>query len=119
MDAPQAFSHSAWATFKVRDPLFSHLYIEDAERPSSFFVQVRGAVGQEHEGLFHVPPQGQGSELAKMLGCEIAAMGQAPAGVKGDPRTRETSVAGVYVDIFRTKSGATLQLRGAEQDARG
>jgi thioredoxin reductase len=52
-------------------------------------------------------------------GCEIAAMGQAPAGVKGDPRTRETSVAGVYVDIFRTKSGATLQLRGAEQDARG
>jgi hypothetical protein len=53
-----------------------------------------------------------------MLGCEIAAMDQAPAGVKGD-LTRETSVAGVYVDIFRTKSGATLQLRGAEQDARG
>src|SRR5919107_3109726 len=70
----------------------------------------------EREGLFHVPPQHQGSGLAKRLGCEIAAMGQAPAGVKGDPRTREKSVAGVYVDIFRTKGGATLQLRGAEQD---
>ena len=32
-----------------------------------------------------------------MLGCEVVAMGQAPAGVKGDPTTRETSVAGVYV----------------------
>jgi thioredoxin reductase len=32
-----------------------------------------------------------------MLGCEIVAMGQAPAGVKSDPTTRETSVAGVYV----------------------
>jgi thioredoxin reductase len=51
----------------------------------------------EREGLFHVPPQRQGSELAKMLGCEIVAMGQAPAGVKADPTTRETSVAGVYV----------------------
>ncbi len=49
------------------------------------------------EGLFYVPPQRQGSELAQMLGCEIVAMGQAPAGVKSDPTTRETSVAGVYV----------------------
>jgi thioredoxin reductase len=49
------------------------------------------------EGLFYVPPQRQGSELAKMLGCEIGPMGQAPAGVKGDPTTRETTVAGVYV----------------------
>jgi thioredoxin reductase len=49
------------------------------------------------EGLFYVPPQRQGSELAQMLGCEIVAIGQAPAGVKGDPTTRETSVAGVYV----------------------
>jgi thioredoxin reductase len=32
-----------------------------------------------------------------MLGCEIGTMGQAPAGVKGDPTTRETTVAGVYV----------------------
>ncbi len=44
-----------------------------------------------------MPPQRRGSELAQMLGCEIAAMGQAPAGVKGDPTTRETTVAGVYV----------------------
>ena len=51
----------------------------------------------EREGLFYVPPQRQGSELAKMLGCEIGPMGQAPAGVKSDPTTRETSVAGVYV----------------------
>jgi thioredoxin reductase len=51
----------------------------------------------DREGLFYVPPQRQGSELAKMLGCEIVAMGQAPAGVKGDPATRETTVAGVYV----------------------
>ena len=51
----------------------------------------------EREGLFYVPPQHQGSELAKMLGCEIVAMGQAPAGVKADPTTRETTVAGVYV----------------------
>ena len=49
------------------------------------------------EGLFYVPPQRQGSELAEMLGCEIVAMGQAPAAVKADPTTRETSVAGVYV----------------------
>ena len=51
----------------------------------------------EREGLFYVPPQRQGSELARMLGCEIGPMGQAPAGVKSDPTTRETSVAGVYV----------------------
>jgi thioredoxin reductase len=51
----------------------------------------------EREGLFYVPPQRQGSELATMLGCEIVAMGQAPAGVKNDPTTRETTVAGVYV----------------------
>ena len=51
----------------------------------------------EREGLFYVPPQRQGSELAKTLGCEIVAMGQAPAGVKSDPTTRETTVAGVYV----------------------
>jgi thioredoxin reductase len=51
----------------------------------------------EREGLFYVPPQRQGSELAQMLGCEIVAMGQAPAGVKGDPTTRETTVVGVYV----------------------
>jgi thioredoxin reductase len=51
----------------------------------------------EREGLFYVPPQRQGSELAKMLGCEIVAMGQAPAGVENDPTTRETTVAGVYV----------------------
>ncbi|WP_166176414.1 NAD(P)/FAD-dependent oxidoreductase [Rubrobacter tropicus] len=51
----------------------------------------------EREGLFYVPPQRQGSGLAKMLGCEIVAMGQAPAGVKSDPATRETTVAGVYV----------------------
>jgi thioredoxin reductase len=51
----------------------------------------------EREGLFYVPPQRQGSELAKMLGCKIVAMGQAPAGVKADPTTRETTVAGVYV----------------------
>jgi thioredoxin reductase len=51
----------------------------------------------EREGLFYVPPQRQGSDLTKMLGCEIVAMRQAPAGVKSDPTTRETSVAGVYV----------------------
>ena len=51
----------------------------------------------EREGIFYVPPQRQGSELAEMLGCEIVAMGQAPAGVKSDPTTRETTVAGVYV----------------------
>ena len=44
-----------------------------------------------------MPPQHQGSELAKMLGCEFVAMGQAPAGVKRDPMTRETTVAGAYV----------------------
>ena len=49
------------------------------------------------EGLFYVPPQRQGSELARMLGCEIEARGQAAAGVKCDPTTRETTVAGVYV----------------------
>ena len=51
----------------------------------------------EREGPFYVPPQRQGSDLAKMLGCEIGPMGQAPAGVKADPTTRETTVAGVYV----------------------
>jgi thioredoxin reductase len=51
----------------------------------------------EREGLFYVPPQHQGSDLAKMLGCEIAAMGQAAVGVKSDPTTRESTVAGVYV----------------------
>ena len=51
----------------------------------------------EREGLFYVPPQRQGSELAKMLGCEIGPMGQARAGVKADPTTRETTVAGVHV----------------------
>jgi thioredoxin reductase len=51
----------------------------------------------EREALFYVPPQRQGSELAQMLGCEIVAMGQAPAGVKSDPTTRETTVGGVYV----------------------
>jgi thioredoxin reductase len=49
------------------------------------------------EGIFYVPPQRQGSELAQMLGCEIVAMGQAAAGVKSDPTTRETTVAGVHV----------------------
>jgi thioredoxin reductase len=51
----------------------------------------------EREGLFYVPPQRQGSDLARMLGCEIGPMGQAPAGVGADPTTRETTVAGVYV----------------------
>src|ERR671917_545303 len=32
----------------------------------------------EREGLFYVPPQRQGSDLAQMLGCEVVAMGQAP-----------------------------------------
>jgi hypothetical protein len=51
----------------------------------------------EHEGLFYVPAQRQGSGLAKMLGCEIVAMGHAPAGVMSDPTTRETTVAGISV----------------------
>jgi thioredoxin reductase len=52
----------------------------------------------EREGIFYVPPQRQGSELARMLGCEIVAMGQVAAPrVKSDPTTRETTVAGVYV----------------------
>jgi thioredoxin reductase len=51
----------------------------------------------EREGIFYVPPQRQGSELARMLGCEIVAMGPVPAVVKSDPTTRETTVAGVYV----------------------
>lgn len=32
-----------------------------------------------------------------MLGCEISAVGPAPAVVKSDPTTRETTVPGVYV----------------------
>src|ERR687889_709994 len=70
VDAPQAFSHSAWATFKVRDPLFSHLYIEDAERPSSFFVQVRGAVGQEHEVA--APVSDEGRALGRLLAGSLS-----------------------------------------------
>jgi len=60
-------------------------------------IHFEGGSSLDREGLFYVPPQRQGSELAQMLGCEIVAMGQAPAGVKGDPTTRETTVAGVYV----------------------
>jgi thioredoxin reductase len=51
----------------------------------------------EREGLFHVPPQRQRSDLAEGLGCEVGALGPRGAFVKGDPATRETTVAGVYV----------------------
>jgi thioredoxin reductase len=60
-------------------------------------IHFEGGSSLEREGLFYVPPQRQGSELAQMLGCETGQMGQAPSGVKSDPTTRETSVAGVYV----------------------
>src|SRR3712207_4019332 len=50
----------------------------------------------ELEGLFYVPPQLQGSVLARVLGCEIVAIVQGQAGEKSDPTTRETTVAGVY-----------------------
>lgn len=51
----------------------------------------------EREGLFYLLPQRQGSELARMLGCEIVAMGPVQASVKSDPTTRETTVPGAYV----------------------
>lgn len=51
----------------------------------------------EREGLFYLPPQRQGSELARMLGCEITAMGPVTDVVKSDPTTKQTTVAGVYV----------------------
>jgi thioredoxin reductase len=55
----------------------------------------------EREGIFFVPPQRQGSELARMLGCEIVAMGPVAASVKCDPTTRETTVAGSTSQVTR------------------
>jgi thioredoxin reductase len=51
----------------------------------------------EREGLFYGPPQRQGSGFAKVLGCEMVAMGPAAEFVKADRMTGATSVAGVYV----------------------
>jgi thioredoxin reductase len=82
----------------VREGRISHLE-GDPSRAAGGLRRIHFEDGSslEREGLFYVPPQRQGSELAEMLGCEIVAMGQAPAGVKSDPTTRETTVAGVYV----------------------
>ena len=44
-----------------------------------------------------------------MLGCEIVAMGQAPAGVKSDPTTRETTVAEVYAAGGAGDAGNAVQ----------
>src|SRR5918992_1110506 len=82
----------------VREARISYLEGDPGEAAGGLRrIHVEDGSSLEREGIFYVPPQRQGSELAQMLGCEIVAMGQAPAGVKGDPTTRETSVAGGYV----------------------
>jgi thioredoxin reductase len=82
----------------VREERISHLEGEQGGAAGGLMrIHFEDGSSLEREGLFYVPSQRQGSELAQMLGCEIVAMGQAPAGVKADPTTRETSVAGVYV----------------------
>ena len=82
----------------VREERISHLEGDPGRTPGGLrLIHFEDGSSLEREGLFYVPPQRQGSELAQMLGCEIGPMGQAPAGVKGDPTTRETTVAGVYV----------------------
>jgi thioredoxin reductase len=82
----------------VREERISHLEGEPGGASGGLRrIHFEDGSSLAREGLFYVPPQRQGSELAKMLGCEIVAMGQAPAGVKSEPTTRETSVAGVYV----------------------
>jgi len=82
----------------VREERISHLE-GDPDRDAGGLRRIHFEDGSslERAGLFYVPPQRQSSKLAEMLGCEIVAMGQAPAGVKSDPTTRETTVAGVYV----------------------
>ncbi len=82
----------------VREERISYLEGDPGGAPGGLWrIHFEDGSSLEREALFYVPPQRQGSELAQMLGCEIVEMGQAPAGVKGDPTTRETSVAGVYV----------------------
>ena len=82
----------------VREERISHLEGDpDGATGGLRSIHFEDGSSLAREGLFYVPPQRQGSELARMLGCEIVAMGQAPAGVKSDPTTRETTVAGVYV----------------------
>jgi len=82
----------------VREERISHLEGDPGRTPGGLrLIHFEDGSSLEREGLFYVPPQRQGSELAEMLGCEIGPMGQAQAGVKGDPTTRESTVAGVYV----------------------
>lgn len=86
----------------------------------------------EREGIFYNPPQRQRSGLAHSLGCELSAPVPATEIVKTDPRTRETTVAGVYSVgdatsspgqsvVLAAASGATaayaLNHTLAEQDA--
>lgn len=50
----------------------------------------------EREGVFYVPPQRHGSDLARYLGCGVSAMGPSTV-VENEALTGETTVPGVYV----------------------
>jgi hypothetical protein len=88
VDAQQASGRSAQVAFQVRDPIFPHRYVEDAERPSPFFVQVCGTIGQE-------------DQVAAPVADEGRALGRPLAGVED----RERPVA----------SGLTPELRSTPQ----
>ena len=99
-DGPANLSEEGRRTLRaldiaVREERISHLEGEAAGGLRRIHFEDGSPL--KREGLFYVPSQRQSSGLAEMLGCEIVAMGQAPAGVKSDPATRETTVAGVFV----------------------
>lgn len=81
----------------VREERVSRLEGRDDGSEGLSRVVFEDGTSLEREGLFYGPPQRQRSEIAGMLGCEIVAMGPAPAVVKCAPMTRETTVPGVYV----------------------
>lgn len=99
----------------VEEKKISHLE-GDAENRTLHQVVFEDGSSLDREAIFYGPPQRQGAGLAEMLGCEIESVGPAPAVVKSDPLTRETTVPGVYVAgdagspvqsvIFAAASGA-------------
>lgn len=99
----------------VEEKKISHLE-GDAENRTLHQVLFEDGSSLDREAIFYGPPQRQGAGLAEMLGCEIESVGPAPAVVKSDPLTRETTVPGVYVAgdagspvqsvIFAAASGA-------------
>ena len=88
----------------------------DAENRTLHRVVFEDGSSLDREGIFYGPPQRQKTGLAEMLGCEIEPEGSAPAVLKSDPLTRETTVPGLDVAgdasspvqsvIFAAASGA-------------